>query len=286
MPPSRATERRFSAAAAILMAAILPVAGCATLAAQPGVKTRAEAENIKQQADELAAALDSRSRSLVSMRTSAVMEYTTGDRHLKAREDIVAERPDRLRVDARSPFGVALILASHEGEVAIYEPDRNRFMRGAASAATLDRYVQIPMAPADAVNLLMGLTPPGFALGNPADRVSEDGTMLVAAYGRPGSELHQLGFTGGNLAMVRDTAPDGKVRYEVRYGEYRDIGGLMFPYTVDADFPPAQSHVTFRYTRPIVNGDVPLSTFVLTPAPGAPVINLSAESAGPLDLRG
>ena len=29
----------------------------------------------------------------------------------------------------------------------------------------------------------------------------------------------------------------------------------MFPYVVDATFPAAGSHVTFRYLRPIVNGD-------------------------------
>jgi hypothetical protein len=77
--------------------------------------------------------------------------------------------------------------------------------------------------------------------------------------------------------MVRETAPDGRVSYEVRYSDYHDIGGVMFAYVVDADFPAAQSHVTFRFLRPIVNGDVPASTFVLTPAPGATLMNLSLK---------
>jgi hypothetical protein len=37
--------------------------------------------------------------------------------------------------------------------------------------------------------------------------------------------------------------------------------------------------VVFRYTRPIVNGDIPASTFVLTPAPGATLMNLSEAGA-------
>ena len=69
--------------------------------------------------------------------------------------------------------------------------------------------------------------------------------------------------------MVRETAADGRVSYEVRYSDYHDIGGVMFPYVVDASFPAAGSQVTFRYLRPIVNGAIPDSTFVLTPAPGA-----------------
>jgi hypothetical protein len=76
---------------------------------------------------------------------------------------------------------------------------------------------------------------------------------------------------------VRETANTGQVNYEVRYSDYHDIGGMMFPYLVDATFPAAGSHVTFRYLRPIVNGVVPDSTFVLTPAPGATMINISLD---------
>ena len=83
-------------------------------------------------------------------------------------------------------------------------------------------------------------------------------------------------------AMVRETTADSRVSYEVRYRDYHDIGGVMFPYVVDADFPTAQSHVTFRFLRPIVNGDVPASTFVLTPAPGATLMNLSREESAVL----
>ena len=69
--------------------------------------------------------------------------------------------------------------------------------------------------------------------------------------------------------MVRQAGLDGGVMYEVRYSEYHDIGGLMFPYVVDADFPIAHSHVTLRYDRPIINGDVPDRAFVLSPVAGA-----------------
>jgi hypothetical protein len=38
--------------------------------------------------------------------------------------------------------------------------------------------------------------------------------------------------------------------------------------------------VTFHYLRPIVNGVIPDSTFVLTPAPGATMMNLSFGDGG------
>jgi len=67
--------------------------------------------------------------------------------------------------------------------------------------------------------------------------------------------------------MVRARDATGAIEYEVRYSEYQDLGGLMFPYTVEASFPVAQSRVSFHYKRPIINGDVPDSTFVLSPPP-------------------
>jgi hypothetical protein len=230
---------------------------------------------------ELVAALAQRDRSLDSMQSPAIMEYTAGGQHVKAREEIVVRRPDSLRVEAMSPFGLALLLAASGSDLAIFEPEQNRFLRGQANADTLYRYVRIPMAPGDAVALLMGLAPPAFALGRNADLVSNDGAMTVATYGNSASGTRELGFSDGNLAMVRETAGDGRVNYEVRYSDYHDIGGVMFPYVVDANFPVASSHVSFRYLRPIVNGDIPASTFVLTPAPGAILMKLSRDDAHP-----
>jgi hypothetical protein len=227
------------------------------------------------------AALDERDKRLVSMQTPAVMEYTAGTQHVKAKEQITVRRPGDLRVEASSPFGLVLLLAAQGSQLAIFEPGQNRFMRGEANADTLYRYVRIPMAPTDAVGLLMGLAPPDFTLSG-THSLSNDGSLVVATYGNTASGTRQLGFTAGNLAMVRETGADGRVNYEVRYSDYRDIGGVMFPYVVDATFPAAGSRVTFRYLRPIVNETLPDSTFVLTPAPGATLMNLSLYDFGAL----
>ena len=291
MPPARATERAprrktvsLAAVASLLLLATLETSACLIARPPPIGQPQTPIAGFdagKYQVQKLIAALAERDKRLDSMQTPAVMEYTAGDQHVKAKEDIVVKRPGNLRVEAMSPFGVALLLAAQGSELAIFEPGRNRFMRGNATADTLYRYVRIPMAPADAVGLLMGLAPPEFALNGIADLVSNDGAMTVASYGNPASGTRELGFSGGNLAMVRETAANGngRVTYEVRYSDYHDIGGVMFPYVVDATFPAAGSHVTFRYLRPIVNGNIPDSTFVLTPAPGATLMNLSLDDA-------
>jgi outer membrane lipoprotein-sorting protein len=291
MPPARATERSrrrktfwLAAVASMLLPVMIETSACIIIhtPAVPEAQTPIPgwSEN-KYQAEKMIEALAERDRRLACVQTPAVMEYTAGAQHVKAKEDIVAKRPGNLRVEAMSPFGVALLLAAQGSELAIFEPGQNRFMRGQATADTLYKYVRIPMAPTDAVGLLMGLAPPEFALNGIADSVSNDGAMTVASYGNAASGTRELGFSGGNLAMVRETAGNGngRVNYEVRYSDYHDIGGVMFPYVVDATFPAAGSHVTFRYLRPIVNGDIPDSTFVLTPAPGATLMNLSLDDA-------
>lgn len=285
MPPARATERArrlktvsLAAVASMLLLAMLSTSACIYVETKepPTPETPIPGWDLnKYQAGKLIDALAERDRRLASMQTPAVMEYTSGDQHLKAKEEITVKRPGDLRVEAMSPLGVALLLAAQGSELAIFEPGQNRFMRGQANADTLYKYVRIPMAPTDAVGLLMGLAPADFPLAATPDLVEKNGAMTVATFGNSESGTRELGFSDGDLAMVRETSADGRVIYEVRYSNYHDIGGVMFPFTVDADFPAAGSHVTFRYRQPIVNGVIPDSTFVLTPAPGATLINLS-----------
>jgi hypothetical protein len=272
MPPGidRRGASRASTLAAAACAAALLAAGCAAL--QPSAPPPAAPARPAAQLKPLLQSLERRDLELVSMQSGAVMEYSAGDRHVKAREQIAVRRPSSLRVEAMSPFGVALILAARDKHLEIFEPTEHKFIRGAADADTLDRYVQIPMEPAEAVGLLMGLAPEISELAaTTPEAITTEGAMTVAAWRDKMAGTRELGFADGRLAMVRERQPDGRVVYEVRYSEYRDIGGLMFPYLVDADFPLAGSHVTFRYARPIVNGAMESSMFVLTPPSGVQV---------------
>ncbi|MDO8434680.1 MAG: DUF4292 domain-containing protein [Candidatus Binatus sp.] len=293
MPPAPAIERPairirgIRILAALLMASVLPLSACLYFTYPAGPEPESPIVGFdaqKFQVEKLTAALTQREKSLDTMQTQAIMEYTGSDQKtVKAKEQLVVKRPDNLRVEAMSPFGVALLLAAQGPDLAIYEPGENRFMRGAANAETLYRFARIPMDPADAVGLLMGLAPREFGISKTADSVSNENGMTLAAYGNSTTGVRQLGFSGGNLAMVRDTESGGQVRYEVRYSDYHDIGGVMFPYVVDADFPSARSHLRLRYLRPIVNGSVPESAFVLTPVPGATLMNLSMDPSLPAE---
>jgi len=261
--------------AIVTLATLLPA--CASL--NPSTPPSATVELSQDRAGsihQLTEKVAERDLSLVSMQTDAVMEYSAPDRHPpKVREQLVVKRPDSLRVEALSAFNVALIVATSGKELAIFEPSRNRLTRAAATADTLNQFIQIPMAPADAVTLLLGIAPDSGALAaRSPDAIVSEGAMTVASWSVENSARRELGFQDDQLVLVRMRDADGTVDYEVRYGEYQDLGGLMFPYAVDATFPKAHSRISFHYKRPIINGEVPASAFVLSPSSGGEQANL------------
>lgn len=261
--------------AAALLAAVSLMAGC-SLVIPPSTPALPEAPVIAEisRARELAQALVERGRELTSMQTAAVMEYREADRHVKAREQIMVRRPGSLRVEALSPFGLAMVMAANDSHLQIFEPSTDTLYKGEASAQSLSRFAQIPLAPKPAVNLLMGLAPDGDALLHAPDSVGAEGGLLIATYKSADGSITEIGFRGPQLALVRERSENG-IECEVRYSDYRDIGGFQFAHRVEADFPRARTHVNFTYRGPIINGTLADSLFALTPGPATKQVDLN-----------
>ena len=231
----------------------------------------------------LSAELSETDSMLLSMQSGAVMEYSGGGQHLKVRENIVVRRPASLRVEVMSPLGVALVLAADAGQVTIYDPGKNTLMHGQATAAVLERYARIPMAPEAAVRLLLGLAPDAGILAFPPDSMihpSDSSGTEILRYREPMGVTDDLGFNSdGFLAQVREMRADGRLSYEVNYSDYRDIGySQKFPHQVSASFPMTGTTVTFHYGSPVINKEIPDSTFVLAPSHVTRRINLGMRS--------
>jgi outer membrane lipoprotein-sorting protein len=272
----------------LMMLAAIAAAGCSLVASPPNPAPSAvSAPSESSHARDLAAALVERNRELVSMQAGAIMEYREADRHVKAREQILVRRPADLRVEVDSPFGLALVVAANDSHLEIFEPSNDTLYQGGASAESLNRFAQIPLAPKPAVNLLMGLAPGGEQFVRPPDTVSTEGALLIAAYKSADGSVIELGFEDTRLAMVRERGA-GAIRYEVRYSDYRDIGGFQFAHRIEADFPPAHTHVNFTLQRPIINGTLADSLFALKPGPATKLVNLdrAGASSAAADVHG
>jgi outer membrane lipoprotein-sorting protein len=239
-----------------------------------------------QDATQLGLALAQRDKQINSLQTSAIMEYAGGGEHLKVRERIVAQRPASVRVEVMSPIGVALVLAADGGQIAIFDPSKNTLMQGPATAEALDRYARIPMAPQDAVRMLMGLTPDTAMLAFAPDQygmTAENTPYLL--YREPNGVTDYLTFDANdNLASLRQTLASGRESYEVNYSDYRATGPgstIMFPYQVAASFPGTGASVKFRYEQPILDEDIDDSTFTLAPGEDTRRITLGMADTPP-----
>jgi outer membrane lipoprotein-sorting protein len=275
-PPRLPRETwRTAAGSAVLALAICQLSACALTASAPAVTPGATAAASPATTAMLAALAD-RERSLRSMQSGAIMEYSAADgHHFRTHEEIALARPASMRVEAVAPFGATMVLAADDaGRLRIFDPSKNVLMSGGANAATLERYVRIPLAPPAAVDLLMGLAPDPAELATPPGSVSDTEGMTVALWRLSDGGTRELGFVAGQLAMVRERDSAGAQRYDVRYSEWRDASGMSFPYKVEADFPA--SRITLRYEAPALNTTLAPALFVLTPAPGTRQISIDA----------
>jgi outer membrane lipoprotein-sorting protein len=255
-----------------LLLASIAISACATV--QAPMPPSARPAPGREQVAALIGAMAVRDRTLTALSSGAVMEYRNASQHVKAREQIVVMRPDRLRVEASSPFGVVLIVAVDGPRLQIFEPGNNLLMHGTATAAALDRFAQIPMEPKAAVDLLMAIVPESGQLAGYSAATTDASGATVLTWATSGGGHREAAFADGELAAVRERAGDGRLIYEVRYADYHNIGAVMFPYSIDAEFPAVGSSLKLTLKRPIVNAPEPESLFVLTPASTTKEIDL------------
>jgi len=222
------------------------------------------------------AALRARDRNSTSLQTAAVMEYRGSGGRFKAREQLTVRRPSSLRVEALTPLGVALVAVVNGDRLAIFDPGKNTLTRGVADAAALERVARIPLAPQQAVRLLLGLPPDASILDATPDAVAPEADMTVMRFAR-NDEIDELDFTGTNLTTVRRSSREGATDYEVHFSDYRDIGSLVFPHMITADFPAAATELTLTYQSPLVDSAIPDSAFVLQPGTNTKELELDAE---------
>jgi outer membrane lipoprotein-sorting protein len=262
--------------AAASAAALIFAAGCAVRPVVNPTPTLAP--------DTLASALADRDRLLTSLQTPAIMDLAGPSGHLKAREQLTVRRPASLRVAAMSPLGVALIVAADDAQIAVFNPSDNTLIRGPASAATLARFTRIPMPPAQAVQLLLGLAPDNSVLGATPSNSRAEGEMRVLSYAGAGDANYELGFSSGQLALVRARDAAGQLTYEVHYGDYRDIGAMKFPFELEARFVASATTIKFHYLNPSIDRQIADSAFVLSPGPDTRLIELGFEAPSTLQL--
>jgi outer membrane lipoprotein-sorting protein len=263
--------------ALVLMAGAL-LAACSVAGTSAVSSTSEVASPDTSKIQESTQTLVERGRRIDAMQAEGVMGYDGGGQRLKIREEIAIKRPSSMRVEAMTPFGVGAVVVADGPRLAIYEPSQNTFYRGASTADSLSRFARIPMPPAEAIKLLMGLLPGDAADFSTPGSVRTEGDLVIGTYQLPDGAVDELGFTGGQLRMVRAGGKSGRPAYEVHYDDYRDVGGLLFAHKLQATFLNTGTHLNVTYSGVVVNPTLDDSEFVLVPPDKAKVIDLDVPA--------
>ncbi len=223
----------------------------------------------------LSAALDARRQALRSLRAWAKLSYEAPEESRRVKQLLVVERPDRLRMELFSPFGAVFVLAAADGALAAWDRGESVVYRGRASAENLDRYAQVDVPVAAAVDLLLA-TP---ALSEDAGVVSADGDAIKLWQSLP-SGVSAVWFAPVTLEPLRVERQDadGRVRWRAAYDAWTSVDGVRLPSSIGLELPQAQRHIAIVLSDIEVNPTLPPAVFTLATPPGSREIALDTEA--------
>ena len=219
-------------------------------------------------AEELLGELAARRAAVTSLRARARLRSGLGG--LWTRETLLVRRPDAVRIDVLSPFGLELAVGVQGALLWAYPPAGSTRYEGPASAANLTRFLGAPVDVGDVVEVLLGLPPARAAVGPPAlaAGAGEYRLTLPLAAG-----AQTIWFAGDPLRVRRaEETRDGALALRVGFDDYRD----GFPHLVEV---AAASGAAARLAYDAVETNAPVDPALFAPPPAARVLPLEAAPA-------
>lgn len=245
---SRSTRRL---AVAVCVTALL--AGCALRQAAPDPEPVSEPRTVRP----LGAILEERDRALQSLRGLARISYRAAGKRRAFNAAVLVRRPHRLRLEAFSLVGAALILTVDDDEVIGFLPSEARFYRARTSRQNLFRATELLLELEEMVALMMGLPP---VRSDAAWRA--DGLALRRT--RAGGGTDVLTFDAQIQAPVRwqRFGPSGAPWYVATFEDFADTSAGLFPLKITLETPPLKRSYQIRYDKPELNVTLPDFHFV------------------------
>lgn len=255
------------AAIAVLLTAVA-LAGC-SVRPTPGPPSPVAAP---VDAQAIVAADATRRAALRGLRAWARLAYQSPEESHRAKQLLVAERPDRLRMEIFSPFGAVFVLAAADGSLTAYDRGASTVYRGAASADNLRRYTQMDLPVAGAVDLLLG-TPPIDA-AEPGI-VSVDGDAIELWRGTADGGARVVWYSPALLPVrYEEQDRDGRVRLRAAYEGYTPVDGVVVATQLHIELPPTQQRIDMTLSDVEVNPPLGDGVFALQTPSGSAVVDL------------
>jgi outer membrane biogenesis lipoprotein LolB len=252
-----------------VLATVVMLAGCTPRSPAPSAP--AGAATGLPTAQQIFAALAHRREAIRSLRALARLSYASPEESRKAKQLVVAERPDRLRFEILSPFGTVFVLTAADGSLAAWVRSESTVYRGTASPENLQRYVQVDLPVTTAVDILLA-TPPLHS--DVESVVSNDGAAIELW--QDGGDTVQVAWLTPTLEPLRyeQRADDGQVLLRATFGEYATIDGQRVPTQLGIELPPSQRRIEIALSETEVNPPLADAVFALETPAGSKVVDM------------
>ena len=239
-----------------LVGVILAVSGCAPVI----YKEPIDVETLPSREwsrDELLQSLTERGERFQSLRSLASIHYQGKDGKGKFQEAIVVQRPDRLRLETLSSFGVMLVVTANGDKISGFDTREKFFVHGKSSKENLVRLTRIPLELREIVALLVGLPPVGIQ-GN---WEGKQNTLRRELRGGR-SEVVTFDSKLGIPTKWDRSGPNGEIELSALFSEFASTASGPFPMKISLEAPSQQKRVEIRYQEPELNVDLPPDLFV------------------------
>jgi len=249
--------------AGALALAVVALAGCGLRPPRPLAPTTT---------GELLDGLGARRIAVTSMR--ARVSVKAGLAGMWTREALVVQRPAGVRIDVLSPFGLAVAIGTNGSVLWAFPPAEGARYEGAASPENLARFLGVPVAVPDLIDILMGLPPARVVVGPVHLETTREREYRLTLPLADGTQT--LWFAGDPLVLIRaeEARGEGPV-LRVVFGDWQ----AALPRTLDVTVPTTGAAVHLAYDA--VEPNVAVDPTVFAPPPAPRVLPLEAVTTRP-----
>lgn len=206
----------------------------------------------------------------------AKIKVESPEETFSVKELIIAQAPDRLRLETLSPLGQPGFYAATDGQdLFLFAPSENTYYRGAATPRNLGLIIPLRLGVEDMVSVIRGRVP---LIAYDADHLRcavEEAGYVLQLKGRDENTTQVLTFSRDGMRVVTsETYGREGLTCSIRYADYEPAGSIVFPRTITVSLPSEGTTVRIHYKTVELPPEIDSSFFRLSVPQGAKIVPL------------
>lgn len=205
-----------------------------------------------------------------SLEGLARVEVDHEERSRSATHVLIAEKPNRLRLETLSPFGQPLLVLATDGQkIDVLVPGQSRLYSDEVSFERLQRLTRLPLQLTDLVHLLL-YQPPLIGHERRSVTATTDGVTLLTLHATE-ARRQELRFDRLLRLVAADYYQGDDLLLRVGYDRFSG-DTRPFPMTASLAMPAAKTAATVTFSEVRTNVAIPPERFRITPPRGVEVL--------------